>query len=232
MISVKDIRDSFLHLMFPHVCFGCGSDIIDRQMLLCLRCLHDLPETNFASYKGNPVEKIFWGRLPVEGATAQYYFTKGSMIQRLMHQFKYKGAQELGLMLGRLMGEQIRKCERFPADALLPLPLFPGRERVRGYNQSDILCDGMSESLRIPVLKKAVSRPNFTETQTRKGRIERWKNIEGKFIVTDPEAIRDRHLLVVDDVVTTGATLESCGNELLKVNGVRLSIASLCISSH
>lgn len=232
MISVKDIRESFLHLLFPHVCPGCGSDNLDREMFLCLRCLHDLPETRFEFYAGNPAEKIFWGRLPLVSATAQYYFTKGSLIQGLMHQFKYRGAEALGFQLGRLMGEQIQMSERFPADALVPLPLFAKREKQRGFNQATILCNGISESLRIPVLKDVVIRPSYTETQTRKGRIERWKNIEGKFLVTAPEAIRDRHLLLVDDVITTGATLESCGNELINVSGVRLSIATLCITSH
>ena len=231
MIQLKEIKDSFLHLLFPHVCTGCGSDILNEESVLCMRCMDAMPETNFEMHPNNPVEKTFWGRLPLVGATAQFYFTKESLMQHLMHQFKYKRNKELGLQLGRIMGEQIKKSGRFEADALVPLPLFPGKEKRRGYNQATILCDGMAEAMKIPVLDKVIVRPQHTETQTKKGRIERWKNMEGKFILSNPDAIRNKHLLLVDDVVTTGATLEACGNELLKAGGVQLSVATLCVAS-
>lgn len=231
MIQLKEIKDSFLHLLFPHVCSGCGSDILNEENVLCMRCIDAMPETNFEIYPNNPVEKTFWGRLPLIGATAQFYFTKESLMQHLMHQLKYKRNKELGLQLGRIMGDQIKKSGRFEADALIPLPLFPAKEKRRGYNQATILCEGMAETMNIPVLDKAIIRPQHTETQTKKGRIERWKNMEGKFILSDPGAIRNKHLLLVDDVVTTGATLEACGNELLKTEGVRLSVATLCVAS-
>ena len=231
MIKLKEIKDSFLHLLFPHVCTGCGSDILNEGTVLCMRCIDAMPETNFELHLNNPVEKTFWGRLPLVGATAQFYFTKESLMQHLMHQFKYKGNKDLGRQLGRIMGEQIQKSGRFKADALIPLPLFPAKQKRRGYNQATILCEGMAEAMNIPVLDKAIIRPQHTETQTKKGRIERWKNMEGKFILSDPDAIRNKHLLLVDDVVTTGATFEACGNELLKAEKVTLSLASLCVAS-
>jgi ComF family protein len=231
MIQLKEIKDSFLHLLFPHVCTGCGSDILNEESVLCMRCMDAMPETNFEIHPNNPVEKTFWGRMPLVGATAQFYFTKESLMQQLMHQFKYKRNKELGLQLGRIMGEQIKRSGRFEADALIPLPLFPAKEKRRGYNQATVLCEGMAETMNIPVLDKVIIRPQHTETQTKKGRIERWKNMEGKFILSDPEAIRNKHLLLVDDVVTTGATLEACGNELLQAVGVRLSVATLCVAS-
>ena len=231
MIQLKEIKDSFLHLLFPHVCTGCGSDILNEESVLCMRCIEAMPETNFEMHANNPVEKTFWGRLPLVGATAQFYFTKESLMQRLMHQFKYKRNKELGLQLGRIMGDQIKKSGRFEADALVPLPLFPAKEKRRGYNQATVLCEGMAETMNIPVLDKVIIRPQYTETQTKKGRIERWKNMEGKFILSNPEAIRNKHLLLVDDVVTTGATLEACGNELLQAGSVRLSVAALCVAS-
>jgi ComF family protein len=191
-----------------------------------------MPETNFELHSGNPVEKTFWGRLPLVNATAQFYFTKESLMQHLMHQFKYRGNKDLGLQLGKLMGEQIKKSDRFDdIAALIPLPLFPQKEKRRGYNQATILCDGMAESLRIPVIDNAILRPQHTETQTKKGRIERWKNMEGKFVLADPGVLKNKHLLLVDDVVTTGATLEACGNELLKAGNVKLSVATLCVAS-
>jgi len=232
MIRPKEIKDSFLHLLFPHVCTGCGSDSLNRNSVLCMRCMEALPETNFEWHANNPVEKIFWGRLPVISATAQFYFTKESLMQHLMHQFKYKGQKDLGLQLGRMMGEQLLRSGRFATvDALVPLPLFPAKEKRRGYNQAAVLCDGMAASMKIPVLDNAISRPEHTETQTKKGRIERWKNMEGKFLLTNPEAIRNKHVLLVDDVVTTGATLEAGGMELLQAENVKLSLAVLCVAS-
>lgn len=231
MVQLKEIKDAVLHLLFPHVCTGCGSDVLNAETVLCMRCIEAMPETNFELHPNNPVEKLFWGRLPLTSATAQFYFTKESLMQHLMHQFKYKRNKHLGFQLGRIMGEQIMKSERFKVDALIPLPLFPAKEKRRGYNQAMLLCEGMAQSMHIPVLDKAIIRPQHTETQTKKGRIERWKNMEGKFILNNPEMIRNKHLLLVDDVVTTGATFESCGHELLKVENVTLSLASLCVAS-
>ncbi len=232
MITIKEIKDSFLHLVFPHVCDGCGSDIINEESCLCFRCLAALPETNFHLHSGNPVEKIFWGRIPLVSATAQYYFTKESLMQHLMHLLKYKGNKELGFQLGRLMGIALKETNRFNTiEALIPLPLFPSKEKKRGYNQATVLCEGIAEIFPLPVLKNVVTRPQHTETQTKKGRIDRWKNIEGKFELMNPALIKNKHVLLVDDVVTTGATLEACGQELLSSDNTRLSIATLCIAS-
>ncbi len=231
MLLFKEMKEALLHFLFPHTCCGCGSDILPEDSTLCLRCLHALPETGFERHPSNPAEKMFWGRLPLQMASATYYFTKESLVQHLMHQLKYKGNKELGLQLGMLMGEALKKSGRFHADALIPLPLFPGKEKRRGYNQATVLCEGMSAVLHIPVWNQAVQRPEHTETQTKKGRVERWKNMEGKFMVQDTAPLHHKKLLLVDDVVTTGATLESCGSELLKIPGVQLGIATLCIAA-
>jgi len=232
MPGFREIKESILHLFFPHVCCGCGNDLISRSSEICIRCMENLPETQFERYPGNPVEKIFSGRLPIVAGTAQYYFTRESLIQRLVHGFKYKGNRELGKQLGQMMGEQMAGSGRFRADALVPLPLFPQKEKKRGYNQATLLCEGMSVAMRIPVWTHVVTRPIHTETQTKKGRIERWKNMEGKFVVRDAAAIRDKHILLVDDVITTGATLEACGMALLEAGNTSLSIATLCLTSH
>ena len=232
MIRFQEIKESFLHVVFPHVCDGCGSDLLNIESRLCIRCLATLPETNFEQHAANPVEKMFWGRMPLVSAASHFYFTKESLIQHLMHQFKYKGNEDLGLQLGRMMGYAIRSSNRFHViDALVPLPLFPFKEKKRGYNQATVLCKGIAEVLSLPVLNNVITRPQHTETQTKKGRIERWRNIEGKFYLLDPSAIQDKHLLLVDDVVTTGATLEACGNELLAPGNVKLSLVTLCIAS-
>jgi ComF family protein len=231
MIRLKEIRDSFFHLLFPHICCGCGTDIIDESSMLCLRCLNALPVTGYEKFPDNPVERIFWGRIPVKCATAQFYFTKESLMQALMHQLKYRGNKDLGFQLGRLMGLQLLGSNRFSPDAMIPLPLFPGRERKRGYNQAAVLCEGISEITRIPVLKDVIRRVHPTATQTRKSRIERWLNMEGRFELFKPERIKARHILLVDDVITTGASLEACGKELLQSNDTELSIATLCYAA-
>ncbi len=231
MALLREIKESVLHLLFPHVCTGCGSDLLSKDSVLCMRCVESMPETQFELHANNPAEKIFWGRLPITTASAQFYFTKESLMQHLMHQLKYKGNKELGIQLGRIMGDQLRKSGRFAVDALIPLPLFPAKEKRRGYNQATLLCQGMAETMQVPVLDNVITRPQHTETQTKKGRIERWKNMEGKFVLTDSAAIENKNILLVDDVVTTGATLEACGNELLQAKNVKLSIATLCIAS-
>lgn len=231
MISIREIKDSFIQLLFPHVCSGCGSDILSKESMLCMRCIDSMPETNFELHAANPVEKKFWGRIQLEHATAQYYFTRESLIQQLMHQFKYKGNREVGAQLGKMMGESLKSSNRLTIDVLVPLPLFPVKEKRRGYNQATVLCEGMAESLQVPVLKDVIIRSQHTDTQTKKGRIERWQNMEGKFVLIKPDAIMNKNVLLVDDVVTTGATLEACGAELLKAENVKLSIATLCYAA-
>jgi ComF family protein len=226
------LGDGLLHLAFPHVCEGCGTDILDKDHMLCLQCSSNLPSTSFHLHASNPIEKTFWGRLPVTHATAQYYFTKESLIQRLMHQVKYRGNKDLGVYLGRMMGHQLAASNRFSyVDGIVPLPLHKTKERKRGYNQATLLCEGIAEVLQKPVWKDVIIRNAFTDTQTKKNRIERWRNMEGRFELINDTPIQGKHVLLVDDVVTTGATLEACGQELLKVENVKLSIATLCFSS-
>src|SRR5215204_3928726 len=233
MPLLTQIKDALLHLAFPHVCESCGTDNLQVDHLLCLRCLSSLPNTNFHLHANNPIEKIFWGRIPISSATSQYYFTKESMMQQLMHQLKYKGNKEVGLYLGRLMGWAMAEPNRFSSvDALIPLPLHKSKEHKRGYNQATLLCEGISSVINKPVLKNIVSKVAHTETQTKKSRIQRWQNMEGKFELVNASAIETKHLLLIDDVVTTGATLEACGKELLKAKNVQLSIATLCFSFH
>lgn len=154
-------------------------------------------------------------------------------MQHLMHQLKYRGNKAVGLYLGRMMGRALQSSNRFRyVDALIPLPLFPARERKRGYNQAALLCEGMAEVMEVPVLKDVVSRTTHNESQTKKSRIERWLNMEGRFELINPQAIEGKQVLLVDDVVTTGATLEACGAALLQAQNLRLSLATLCYSSH
>ena len=227
-----NIFSPLVHLFYPHVCTGCGSDLIEDDNLLCLHCVNELPHTNFAMHANNPVEKIFWGRLALTAAMSEFYFTKGTLIQTLIHEFKYKGNINVGMYLGAMMGSSLLSNNRFTQiDALVPLPLFADKEFKRGYNQATILCNGISEVTNIPVLKNNVVRKRFTETQTKKHRTERWENVEGSFEINNPNEISAKHILLVDDVVTTGATLEACGIEILQIENTKLSIATLAFAS-
>jgi len=225
---LKNALHPLLHLFIPHNCPGCGSDIMSRQQVLCMHCINRLPVTGFHDHANNPVEKIFWGRMPVTSAASYLYFSKDSLLQHIVHELKYKGNKELGLFIGRKMGEVLLQTHRFTGiGALVPLPLFAARERKRGYNQALVLCQGMAAVLSLPVLDKVIRRNTSSESQTHKNRIDRWLNMQGKFELQQPGAITGKHILLVDDVITTGATLEACGQELLTAPDTRLSIMTM-----
>ncbi|MEJ8842159.1 phosphoribosyltransferase family protein [Lacibacter sp. H375] len=232
MINTRKLFNDFIHLLYPHNCAGCGSDLLENDQSICIHCYTNLPETNYAALPGNPIEKIFYGRLDVEQATAGYYFSKNSVLQRLIHQLKYNGNIDVGHQLGQWLGLQLQKSNRFnTVDAMIPLPLYPSKEKKRGYNQATILCNGIAEILNVPVLNNVVLRKRYTDTQTKKGRTERLLNVDGSFEVSDATALQQKHVLLVDDVVTTGATLEACGLVIKETDNVKLSIATLGWSS-
>lgn len=232
MINVKNVLSDTLQLFFPHVCTGCGSDLLNKSNLLCTICIHELPRTCFAIHPNNPIERIFAGRLPIVAAHSEFYFSKGQLLQHLIHQLKYKNHKEIGHYLGEMAGNSLLKSGRFTGiDYLVPLPMYPDKEFKRGYNQAEIICNGIQAVTKIPVLTKNVIRKRATETQTRKHRAERWLNVEGSFIIQTPEVLRGKNILLVDDVITTGATLEACGEVILRVPGTQLSIAVLAHAS-
>ncbi len=232
MQGVKTIFKDTLHLFYPHICTGCGSDLLDEDNQLCLKCISTLPHTLYAQYAGNPVEKIFWGRLPLTAAHSEFYFAKESLIQHLIHQLKYKGNTSIGEYMGEIMGRSLLNSGRFNnIDMLIPLPLYPEKERLRGYNQSTVICKGIASVMNVPVMSDNVIRRRYTETQTKKHRTERWENVEGSFIVKDPVRIEGGNILLVDDVITTGASLEACGSAILNTQNTRLSIATLATAT-
>ena len=232
MNYINTFFDSITHLFYPHICCGCGSDVIQNEQVLCIECLDQLPLTNFHMHASNPVARVFAGRLPLISASSFVYFTKGSVMQRLMHAFKYRGKKNIGTYFGRRMGECYKSCGSLEhVDCLIPLPLHPAKQKVRGYNQAQVICEGMSQILDIPVLTTVIKRSTRTSTQTRMNRMERWENMEGKFVIHDRHALEQKHVLLVDDVITTGATLESCGTTLLQGGGASLSIVSLAYTS-
>jgi ComF family protein len=220
------------HLFYPQLCAGCGNDLHSKGQVICLRCLDEVPVTNFHLHAANPVEKIFWGRVAVTTATSYTYFTKDSMMQLLLHGLKYQGKKETGIFFGRKIGSALLQCNRFiDIDAIIPVPLHPKKEKARGYNQATMIAEGISEKMQLPLWGSALYRTGASETQTHKTRVERWNNIAGLFSVKNGKQLEGKHVLLVDDVITTGATLEACAAALLKVKDTRVSIATLAYAS-
>ncbi len=220
--------ENFLNLFYPRVCNACGRPLFKNEEVICTRCLFRLPQTNFHLHKENPVAKIFWGRLPLESATSFLFFNKGGRVQHLIHRLKYKNKPETGIYLGRLMGFQLMDSPMFSGvEVIIPVPLHPKKERIRGYNQSEVIGKGLEQSMKAVMDKDNLIRSVHTSSQTKKSRYSRWQNVKGIFEVRYPEKLQGKHLLLIDDVITTGATLESCAHTLLEVPGVKLSVASL-----
>jgi ComF family protein len=220
-----------INLFYPHQCLGCGNDIISDNNFLCVKCIHELPSTNYALNAGNPVERLFWGRIPVVAATSEFYFSKMNVVQNMIHEFKYRGNKQLGHYLGAFIGKSLEGSNRFDnIDFMIPVPLHPAKEFKRGFNQSAILCKGIHEFLDIPIMTGNVVRKVFTESQTRKNRIERWINVSESFAINQPELLKGKSILIVDDVITTGGTIEACATQIAKISDVKINIASLAIA--
>ncbi|WP_163322438.1 ComF family protein [Draconibacterium mangrovi] len=225
--SISDV----LGLFFPELCVTCGKRLVSQEKFVCFECWRDLPLTNFHLKPENKVAQLFWGRVDISAATAFFSYKKGSKYQQLIHFVKYKGLKELGYETGKKYGYQLLESPDFAdVDVIMPVPLHPRKEKKRGFNQSEWIARGIGEVLKKPVDAKTLYRKVYTSTQTRRNRYERWQNVESVFGMTDTNALKDKHILLVDDVVTTGATLEACAIHLLKQAGTKVSIATLAFA--
>ncbi len=220
-------------LFFPTLCITCGDRLISQENFLCMNCWYDLPVTNFHLKRDNKVAQLFWGRVEIENATSFFSYKKGSRYQQLIHFIKYKGLKELGFETGRRFGFELANSINFNAvDIVVPIPLHPKKQKMRGFNQSNWIAKGVAASLQKPVSSKNLFRQIHTSTQTRKNRFERWQNVEGIFGIKEPEKFRNKHILLIDDVVTTGSTLEACAFQLLKTENTKVSIATLAFADY
>lgn len=219
-----------LFILFPGRCDVCGRLLSETEKILCSYCLLELPRTNFHSDPANQVSMLFWGRVDISDASAWFYFQKGSPYQVLLHKLKYQGRNDIGIRLGRYYGAELIMSVFSKAEMIIPVPLHPLKKKKRGYNQSEMIAKGLSESLGIQMYTDVLVRSIFTETQTRKNRFERFLNMDGKFIVKDPEVIHGRSVILVDDVVTTGSTIEACAAELLKNGCGEIKILVLAVA--
>ncbi len=227
----RPIQDLF-HLFFPNICLSCGDQLYRGETVLCLTCQHFLPKTYFHDDPQNPVYKLFWGRVPIQFATACYYFSKGSRVQQLLHHLKYNHRTEVGTKIGKLYGQTLKEHTFFnDIELIVPVPLHPRKERRRGYNQSAAFADGLSKAMGLPWTKKALTRTHHTPSQTYKKRYERWENVHHKFQLHSTHLSTKNHVLLVDDVITTGATLEACAHTLLQHPSLKVSIATIAYAA-
>ncbi|MBU3663588.1 MAG: ComF family protein [Bacteroidetes bacterium] len=221
-----------IQLLFPNLCLNCNKGLVKTERYLCLHCQLNLPETQYHLLKENGVEKALWGRVPFERAFAFLYFNQAGITQRLLHELKYRGNEELAFFLGSLYGQRLKKIsDTMLLHGVIAIPLHPSKLRKRGYNQSLAFANGLAETLSIPNFSINIERIKATETQTKKNRWQRWENVNAIFNVNHPETLCNKHLLLVDDVITTGATIESCAKELLKKTSCKLSIASIAYAA-
>lgn len=222
------LLDDFISLIYPNICAACGNSLFKHEEVLCNFCEFHLPQTNFHMDRDNPVAMIFWGRTEVESAASYYHFNKGSKVQRLIHLLKYKGRKDIGVYLGKQYGSFLRNSPLFSTvEVVIPVPLHWKKQRKRGYNQSEQFAIGLSASMKIPVDILTLYRKKATDTQTKKSRFKRWENVAEIFDLKDPAKLAGKHVLLVDDVITTGATLEACIQVLHAVPGIRISVASI-----
>jgi len=205
--------------------------LLRNEKLICTECYIQIPRTNYHLEDDNPVAQLFWGRCRIEKAAAFSYYNRGSRIRNLIHCLKYKGIKEIGNELGRIYG-LILKDSGFTEgiDLIIPVPLHPSKKRIRGFNQSDLISEGISVVTGLPVDSRSIARISVSGTQTKRSRYDRWTNVDGIFKVNEPEKLIGQHILLVDDVITTGSTIESCANELLKIEGVRVSAVALAFA--
>lgn len=231
MMSLKYILSDLLGLLFPRLCCGCGMELYRGESLICSACLFRLPYTDYHLYRENKAAKQLWGRLPCNAVTSLLYFKKGVRVQQLIHHLKYKGRMDLALKLGNMIAERLQTSPFYTGiDVIVPVPLHKSRERLRGYNQSKYIADGIAKVLQVPVNTACLVRLKATKSQTRRSRYERFENMQTVFAVKDTLMFKDKHVLLVDDVMTTGATLEACGMALLACKPLKLSMATVAFA--
>jgi ComF family protein len=225
---ITSLFGDMIDLIYPRTCAACFDARPVQKGIFCIDCLAELPETNFHLIEGNPFEMHFWGRIPLQAGAAFLFFVPGGRTQILLHNIKYRNRSDFARSIGEFYGSRLKYAPRFQGiDLVIPVPLHWKKEHKRGFNQSAEFGKGIAESMSIELLKDGLERTRFTETQTKKTRAERVENLKDAFVATSPAYIRGKHILLVDDVLTTGATLEACALALLEVDGVKVSMVTI-----
>lgn len=207
--------------------------MVTNETIICTKCHLHLPRTNYHLIRENPINKVFWGRVDVEFATALFFYSKGGKVQHLIHQLKYKNQMEVGIYLGEMLGNEILQADEFSKiDLIIPIPLHPKKLRKRGFNQAEVIANGVGNAMNIKVDITSVVRTVETSTQTKKGRYKRWENVNEIFRITEPDRLKEKHVLLLDDVITTGATMEACIQTIKSLPDVKVSVASIAYAAN
>lgn len=228
----KNLLTPLLDLLYPELCISCDEEYPLDGVPFCLNCYAELPFTTLHDERDNIVEKFFWGRVPVEKGTALFYFQKGEVVQEMLHRLKYKNEKSIGTYLGNYYGEILKESNFLKdIDLIIPVPIHPKKHRKRGYNQSLLIAEGIGKKNDIPWSEKAVIKATETTSQTDKSREERLNNLLQTFEIAEPELLNGKHVLIVDDILTTGATLEAMANILTPISG-KVSIAVVAVGKY
>ena len=222
---------NLLNLFFPKVCYACRNLLVDQETYICTDCRHNLPVTNYHFNNDDTVKKVLFGRVKLENATALLQFQKKGMVQHLLHGLKYKGYENIGVFLGKWLGEELKTIEAYGnIDAVVPVPLHKRKQRKRGYNQVEKFGLEIAKALDVEYIDTVLIKTTSTKTQVFKERIARWNNNNEVFSITNHNTIANKHILLVDDIITTGATIEACANVLLNAKNVKISLATMAIA--
>lgn len=231
MQFIKALAIDLFHLIFPNLCQACGKSLIKSEQYLCLHCLYDLPYTDFHLFRDNQVARQFWGRFPCTYAMAMFYFNKGGKVQQILHSLKYRGNAEIGVLLGKMLATQMMKGDCPTFDLIIAVPLHRKKEKLRGYNQSQCIAEGLAAVMNVPVVKNVLIKRKSTSSQTKKGRFDRFENLKQAFEVRNADILKNKQVLIVDDVITTGATLEACAIVLLANEVNTIGIAAIAYTA-
>lgn len=220
--------NDFLALIFPRNCVACGNSLYKHEDQICNYCYTHLPKSNFHILQRNPVEILFYGRAQIQLASSFYVFTKKGSVQKILHSIKYKHNKDLAKLVGKWYAEDLMRNEIIKSSCyIIPVPLHEKKYKIRGYNQSEEFAKGLSEGLNISLNTNFLKRKEFTQTQTKKSKYERWENVEDVFEVHSPELLINKQIILVDDVITTGATIEACYHKLNEIEGIKISVLSI-----
>ncbi len=220
-----------LNLFFPKVCEACTDVLLDNESMICVNCRHQLPITNFHFDNSEDVKKVVYGRVKLENATALLHFSKKGIVQQLLHNLKYRGHEDISTFFGKWLGSELSNIEAFKAvDIVVPVPLYKTKLRKRGYNQVTKFGREIAKALNAEYNDTVLIKSKATTTQVFKGRLTRWNDDGALFDITENESLKGKHILLVDDIITTGATVEACATVLLKIDNIKLSLATMAIA--